>query len=139
MIFTPFLRQAISLLLGNQSKVMPVNKPGGSRGEPSRNKPTTANKSQSQRLTSIRSLGPKGWAPGPAGSGEPPEVLPLKITLPTEYTVPAVLRHYAAVRVDLCKRVRDGGQDAVAVIINARLTTQTPGRVRPTPIHVSIL
>ena len=107
-IFTPFLRQAISLLSGNQSKVMPVNKPGGSRGEPSWNKLTTANKLQSQRLTSIWSLGPKGWAPGPAGSSKPPKVLPLKITLPTEYTVPAVLWHYVAVHVNLCKWVQDG-------------------------------
>ena len=115
---------------------MPVNKAVRPRAGPSRDKLTTTNKS-----TSLQGLGPTGWAPGPAGNGngkEPKVLLPLKITLPKEYTVPLVLEHYGALRVELGNRVRAGGQDAVVVVINARLATQTPGRVRPTTIHVSV-
>lgn len=121
----------ISLLLGNQSQVMLVNT---ARGGPSRNKLTTTNKSQ--KSTSLRSLVPTGWAPGPAGDGKETVLLPLKITVPKEYTVPCVLDHYEAVRVELRNRAYAGGQDAAVVVINARLSTLTPGRVRPTWLHV---
>ena len=64
---------------------------------------------------------------------------PLNITLPEEYTAPLAHKHYEVVRNQLRNRIRAGGQDATVVVINARLSAQQSGRVRPTPIQVAIL
>ena len=87
-----------------------------------------------RRSASVQSLVPVGWAPGPAVEfGNPP----LEVSLPKEYTAPGALIHYEKLRDELRRRTRAGGQDAVTVITNARLTTREPGRVTPRIILVS--
>jgi hypothetical protein len=92
----------------------------------------------SRRSTSLQNLVPTGWAPGPACEGTSFKLPPLEIALPKEYTAPLALEHYETVRNQLRQRVRAGGQDAVTVIINGRLSAQESGRVRPTIINVVI-
>lgn len=126
----PFLKYPSSFNLGNQSQVLPVpvNKPY---------KSAAAN--QSFQPSPVRDLVPTGRAPGPAGSGKAYKPPPnLKITLPKENTAPLALAHYEAVRKQLRDRIEAGGQDAVTIVIDARLTTQEPGRVQPTVINVSV-
>lgn len=112
---------------------MPVSK----SGRPRQRKATLAN--GSRRSTSLQNLVPTGWAPGPAGEGTPFKLPPLDISLPKEYTAPLAHQHYEDVRNQLRQRIRAGGQDAITVIINGRLSVQEPGRVRPTTINVVIL
>ncbi|SRR6266571_3912325 len=112
---------------------MPVNKTGGAR----EHKPTLAN--VSCHSTSLQNLIPTGWAPGPAGEGTTFKLPPLEIVLPKEYTAPLAHEHYEVVRNQLHQRIRAGGQDAITVIINGRLTTQVPGRIKPTIINVVTL
>ena len=78
-----------------------------------------------------------GSAPGPAGEGKP-FAFPLAVSLPWENTAPEALRHYASIRNQLSQRVRAGGQDALVVIVNARLNTHSPGRAKSTIILVSV-
>ena len=84
-----------------------------------------------RRSVSVQSLVPMGWAPGPAGNGGLFDASPLEVSLPEEYTAPGAHRHYENLRDQLRRRTRAGGQDALTVIVNARLTTQEPGRVTP--------
>lgn len=111
---------------------MPVNKSG--RVRKSKTVPATG----TRRSISLQNLVPKGWAPGPAGEGMPFKLPPLEIALPEEYTAPLAHKHYETVRNQLRQRIRAGGHDAVTVIVNARLTTQEFGRVKPTIINVRI-
>ncbi|KAN0130304.1 hypothetical protein V8E53_011927, partial [Lactarius tabidus] len=103
-------------------------------GSPRQRKPA-ANGSRSCKSHTLQNLVPTGWAPGPAGEGMPFKLPPLKITLPKEYTVPLAHMHYEEVRNQLRQRIRAGGQDGVTVIINGRLTSQEPGRIKPCIIN----
>lgn len=117
------------LEIGNQSNVMPVIKPT------QRRQPNAALASGSRRSTSIQSL--VGWAPGPAGEGRPLKLLPLAISLPRDCTAPEAHDHYESIREKLREHARSGGQENLTIIVNARLTTQERGRVKPTVIMVS--
>jgi hypothetical protein len=110
---------------------MPVKR----QGNPRQPKATPAG--GSRRSISVQSLVPVGWAPGPAGEGTPLKLPPLEFSLPKEYTAPFALKNYESLCDQLRRRTRAGGQDALTVIVNARLTTQEPGRVKPTIILVS--
>src|ERR1700761_6306274 len=100
---------------------MPV-KPGKQR------QPMAASVGVSRCSTSVQGLVPVGRAPGPAGDGAPFKLPPLEISLPREYTTSFALKHYENLRDHLRRRTRAGGQDALTIIVNARLTTQEPGR-----------
>lgn len=80
---------------------------------------------------------PEGWAPGPAGEGDPYELPKLVITLPECFTAPFVHQHYEAIRDQLHQRVLKGGHDAVVVIINARMQTLAHNKARPDIVLVS--
>jgi hypothetical protein len=132
--FTPFLGHAFYIFyLGNQSQVRPVT--DLKSGRPRQCKPA-ANGSGSHKSNSLQNLIPTGWAPGPVGEGASFTLPPLKIALPEQYTAPLAHEHYEAVRNQLRKRITAGGQDAVTVIIDGRLTSQEPGRIKPYVINV---
>ena len=63
---------------------------------------------------------------------------PLEITLPKEYTAPLAHKHYETVHNQLRQQICAGGQDAITVIINGRLSVQESGQVTPTIINVVI-
>ena len=109
---------------------MPVKRTGNPR------QPKATSVGGSRRSISVQSLVPVGWAPGPVGEGMPFKLPPLEVSLPKEYMAPLALKHYKNLRDQLRQRTRAGGQDALTVIVNTRLTSQEPGRVKPTIILV---
>ncbi|KAH8979167.1 hypothetical protein EDB92DRAFT_1981233 [Lactarius akahatsu] len=112
---------------GNQSNVITV-KTGRQR------QPMAATVGGSHRSTSVQSLVPVGRAPGPAGNGMPFKLPKLEVTLPEEYTTPFARKHYENLRDHLRLQTQAGGQNALTVLVNTRMTTQEFGRVKPTII-----